>query len=647
MKKIISIMMSVFMVLSMICVASADGAAIPVQDVSVVADIKVKTTTSSTYSDSISSDVSALPSVNAKATLDMSGVKNILTTLLNTTDGAAKVEEFKADGYVRAEITVTVKYPKALSVEKDAYKFSYETDNGIKFSDATDASSIYRFVSSESTSDTDSTTITYKLKVKDDLKLSELITTESGSPVPAKVLDNIVLSSDSHSIAIPAFDTEYKIEGDVKCVATIYKKSGTTDTDVKQYNFTGSDAATVKFTESSSPSSPSHGVGGGSVVTKVTVKSSVPSGEIPSGTKVKLTATPTTAKIYYTTDGTEPSVTNGKLDGTTKLYSSELTITENTTLKAIAVSSNGKTKSAVGTWEYTVTGVDVSISPKSGNVKEGALAEITSKNGKDIYYTTDGTEPALDENGEPSGTTKKYTEAIAINEAMTIKAFAVNEEGVSSVVATESYTIAPELTSEHIAYIKGYPDGTFGPDLPITRAEVASIFSRLTVKKMDIATDAVSSFSDVDADAWYANAVAFMEQEGIVKGYEDGTFKPDNQITRAEFAVIASRFYELEEVNENIFEDVTSEHWAFFEINSAYKNSLINGYEGNTFKPDNKITRAEVVTIINRMTGRNAEAEFENADLSGLIIFSDVADESAHWAFYDVVEASNTHDYEF
>lgn len=645
MKKIISIMMSVLIALSMILVASAEGSAVPVQNVPVNANITVKTTDSLTYGENITADVSSLPSINAKATLDMSKMGEILTTLLSTTDGVEKVDEFKANGYVRAEITVTVKYPNALSVDKGAYKFSYETDNGIKFSDESDTNSIYRLVSSTSATDADFTTITYKLKVKDDLKLGNLITTESGSTVPAKVLDNIVLSSDSHSIAIPDFDTEYKIEGDVKCVATIYKKSGTTDTDVKRYNFTGSDVATVKFTEKSSSSS--HGVGGGSVVTKVTVKSSAPSGEIPSGTKVKLTSTPTNAKIYYTTDGTEPSVTNGKLDGTTKFYSSELTITEDTTLKAIAVSSNGKTKSAVGTWEYTVTGVDISISPKSGNVKEGALAEITSKNGKDIYYTTDGTEPALDENGEPSGTTKKYTEAIAINEAMTIKAFAVNEEGVSSVVATESYTIAPELTSEHIAYIKGYPDGTFGPDLPITRAEVASIFSRLTVKKMDIATDAVSSFSDVDADAWYANAVAFMEQEGIVKGYEDGTFKPDNQITRAEFAVIASRFYELEEVNENIFEDVTSEHWAFFEINSAYKNSLINGYEGNTFKPDNKITRAEVVTIINRMTGRNAEAEFENADLSGLIIFSDVADESAHWAFYDVVEASNTHDYEF
>lgn len=645
MKKIISIMMSVLIALSMILVVSAEGTAIPVQNVSVGADIMVKTTDSLTYRDTISADVSSLPSINAKAILDMSGVKNILTTLLSTAEGTAKVEAYKTNGYVRADITVTVKYPKVLNVAKDAYKFAYETDNGIEFSDTTDTTSIYRFVSSTSATDGDFTTITYKLKVKDDLKLSDLITTEGGSTVPAKVLDNIVLSSDSHSVAIPAFDTEYKIDGDVKCVATVYKKSGTSNVDAKQYNFTGSDTATVKFTEKSS--SPSHGVGGGSVITKVTVKSSAPSGEIPSGTKVKLTSTPTNAKIYYTTDGTEPSVTNGKLDGTTKLYSSELTITEDTTLKAIAVSSSGKTKSEVGTWEYTVTGVDVSISPKSGNVKAGTLVEITSKNGEDIYYTTDGSEPALDENGMPLGKTYKYTEAISINESMTIKAFAVSEDGISSVIATESYTIAPELTDEHIAYIKGYPDGTFGPDLPITRAEVASIFSRLTVDKMDIDTDAVSSFSDVNADAWYADAVAFMEQEGIVKGYEDGTFKPDNQITRAEFAVIASRFYELEEVNENIFEDVTSEHWAFFEINSAYKNSLITGYEGNIFKPDNKITRAEAVTIINRMTGRNAEAEFENADLAGYIIFSDISNESAHWAFYDVVEASNTHDYEF
>lgn len=381
------------------------------------------------------------------------------------------------------------------------------------------------------------------------------------------------------------------------------------------------------------------------VTVKIVPEASVKSGEIKAGTKVRLTPSILTGKVYYTTDGTNPSIDeNGNLEGTTKLYTGEITINEDTVIKAIAVTANGKTKSDVHTFEYTVKGIDVSISLSSGIVKAGTKVELSTKNGKDIYYTTDGTDPALDENGNPTGTTKKYTEAIEITEDTTLKAIAVDADGIKSEIAEEKYVIAPELIGDHIAYIQGDDFGNFNPELPITRAEVATIFSRITVQKMNIDTTAKATFTDVSESDWYYNAIAFMENAGVIKGYEDGSFRPNNYITRAEFAAIASRYDRLDDINENIFSDVTSLHWAFMMINSASKKGWVTGYEDGTFKPDSFIKRSEVVTVVNRMLQRNAEAEFKDKDLSGLIIFPDAKDINMHWAFYEIVEASNTHE---
>jgi predicted outer membrane repeat protein len=203
----------------------------------------------------------------------------------------------------------------------------------------------------------------------------------------------------------------------------------------------------------------------------------------------------------------------------------------------------------------------------------------------------------------------------------------------------------PELNKQdHFAYMAGYPDNLFMPDNSISRAEVTVMFSRLLTQKMDSDSDYTVSFPDVDADAWYKSQVGFMEQYGIIEGYEDGTFRPENPITRAEFAVIASKFDKLSDTEENVFSDVDDDYWATPYILLAHSNGWINGYEDGTFRPLNSITRAEVVSIVNRMLERSCDSEFVTENAENIVNYSDISDQ--HWAYLDILEASNAHLYE-
>ena len=194
---------------------------------------------------------------------------------------------------------------------------------------------------------------------------------------------------------------------------------------------------------------------------------------------------------------------------------------------------------------------------------------------------------------------------------------------------------------DHIVYIRGYEDGTFAPNKSITRAEAITIFARLMNEKMDVDADYANSFNDVKASAWYANYIGYMEDYNIINGYEDGTFRPDAAITRAEFAAMASRFDKLESADKNAFTDVDDSHWAIESINSASAKGWICGYPDGTFRPSQNISRAEVVSIVNSMLGRKINAD----SIAGASYntFPDVA--SNHWAYFDVIEASNEHDY--
>jgi uncharacterized repeat protein (TIGR02543 family) len=191
----------------------------------------------------------------------------------------------------------------------------------------------------------------------------------------------------------------------------------------------------------------------------------------------------------------------------------------------------------------------------------------------------------------------------------------------------------------HIPYIFGYADGTVRPDRNITRAEVAMIFFRLLADD-EKTVSRVSNFPDVRSDVWYAQAVAYLESLGVLLGYPDGTFKPDRSISRAEFAAISARFSALDGTTENAFSDVSSTHWALSYINSAATHGgWVQGFPDGTFRPDEWITRAQVVTVINRMLQRILHTE----DIpEGIATFTDLP--RAHWAYADIVEASTDHD---
>ena len=197
----------------------------------------------------------------------------------------------------------------------------------------------------------------------------------------------------------------------------------------------------------------------------------------------------------------------------------------------------------------------------------------------------------------------------------------------------------PPLTFDHIQYINGYPDGSVRPDASITRAETCAILFRLIVDSKK-SNSFVSPFSDVADGAWYAQSVKYLASMNIVHGYPEGDFRPDNPITRAEFAVMISGFDKLAISDKNKYPDIDG-HWAVGYINSAAEKGWINGYPDKSFRPDNFLTRAEIVTVINRMLKRFVKA----ADLPNWIPnYNDIDD--THWAYSAIMEASVGHEFE-
>lgn len=196
---------------------------------------------------------------------------------------------------------------------------------------------------------------------------------------------------------------------------------------------------------------------------------------------------------------------------------------------------------------------------------------------------------------------------------------------------------------DHFAYIIGYPNGNVHPEGTITRAEVATIFFRLLKDEIREANfSRTNSFSDVGEGQWFSNAISTMARMGVVKGYEDGTFRPNEPITRAEFAAIAARFDQRAHSSRVIFTD-TYGHWAANEISRAAVNGWINGYPDGSFKPDQQITRAETMALVNRMLNRDPE---DPSDLlNDMIRWPDNMDTNK-WYYIDVQEATNSHDYE-
>ena len=195
---------------------------------------------------------------------------------------------------------------------------------------------------------------------------------------------------------------------------------------------------------------------------------------------------------------------------------------------------------------------------------------------------------------------------------------------------------------DHFAYIVGYPDGNVKPGGNITRAEVATIFFRLLTEDVRTANSTQSnSLSDVSRGQWFNHAISTLSSMGIVKGNPDGTFDPDAPITRAEFAAIAARFDDKNTNTTSNFSDIAS-HWAKDEIGVAANKGWINGYPDSTFRPDQYITRAEAMTLVNRVLNRLPEKSEDLLD--DMIKWPDNADASV-WYYLAVQEATNSHEY--
>ena len=198
--------------------------------------------------------------------------------------------------------------------------------------------------------------------------------------------------------------------------------------------------------------------------------------------------------------------------------------------------------------------------------------------------------------------------------------------------------------TDHFAYIVGYGNGEVQPQNSITRAEVAAIFFRLLedgIRNENFTHQ--NDFSDVAADAWYCSSVSTLSRMGIIAGYPDGTFRPNAPITRAEFAAIATRFDNNGDKTPVSFTDIIG-HWAEGEITVAANHGWVSGYGDDTFRPQNQITRAETMSLVNRVLKRLPETP---ADLlPDMITWTDNADTSS-WYYLPVQEATNSHYYEF
>ncbi|MFV0518819.1 MAG: S-layer homology domain-containing protein, partial [Lachnospirales bacterium] len=182
-------------------------------------------------------------------------------------------------------------------------------------------------------------------------------------------------------------------------------------------------------------------------------------------------------------------------------------------------------------------------------------------------------------------------------------------------------------------YVQGYPDNTIKPDGLLKRQEVVQIIYNLyALEGTNYNLDGVLNFSDIDIEGWYSNALAFCVERKIINGYTDGTFRPDDEITRGELATILAKLVVLDvDIQESNFIDL-GDHWAKDSINVLYTLGIVKGYEDGSCRPDGEVTRAELVTLVNRLINRPkgylGEKTFKDLDKS-------------HWAFEELMNASN------
>ena len=239
----------------------------------------------------------------------------------------------------------------------------------------------------------------------------------------------------------------------------------------------------------------------------------------------------------------------------------------------------------------------------------------------------------------PSKPSTKPTETPVKDNSDKEPSGAIEEEEVTYPTKNDAALLDSE---NHIAYVNGYNDGTVRPEAKITRAEAATMFYRLLNEdvKAEYETDE-NEFSDVSEADWYCTAVSTLANIGIFGGYPDGSFRPDAYITRAEFAAICARI-DGEDADETAEYSDIDGHWAADEISRVAELGWVKGYTDGTFRPNQQITRAEAMAVINRITERNPETKADLLD--SMKTWVDNTEDK--WYYIDVQEATVAHDYE-
>jgi uncharacterized repeat protein (TIGR02543 family) len=198
---------------------------------------------------------------------------------------------------------------------------------------------------------------------------------------------------------------------------------------------------------------------------------------------------------------------------------------------------------------------------------------------------------------------------------------------------------------DHIAYMQGYPDGTFKPERNMTRAEAVLMFARLLTEQLEPLTTYTSTYTDLGSTWLEArNAIGFMQQEGVLSTAPP-YFRPQQNITRAEFADLACGFENLTTGLPSSFSDVPASHPYYDEINYAVARGWLSGYPDGTFRPDNPIKRAEVTSLVNKVLERYCDQTYVDTNTAGIKYYYDMPNPASHWAYYQIMEASNSHDY--
>ena len=270
-----------------------------------------------------------------------------------------------------------------------------------------------------------------------------------------------------------------------------------------------------------------------------------------------------------------------------------------------------------------------------GNGGSGANDILYAEGYKDNEVQTTATDWAEQEDGSYTRTVTRKCNYCGYEEETTEIDWNVSK----SIIAAACLN-----TKDHYSYLIGYSDGTVRPNGRITRAEVATIFFRLlTDDARQRNWSSENNFSDVSADKWYNNAVSTLCHMGVLGGYSDGTFRPNAPITRAEFAKIAVSFAQTNgSAVYSYFTDVKTTDWFAPYVTAAKDSSLIEGYSDGSFKPENRITRAEACTIVNRVLGRKPSKN--HMKISGRIDWPDCT--TADWFYEAIMEATNSHTYQ-